>query len=84
MNGRTQNIQYRPRIADELLRNKLDAKGAVLVRGPKWCGKTTTTEQYAESVVYMSQPGVTGNYDDNDGCWQLCLSPCGWDLDCSR
>ena len=44
MNGRTQNIQYRPRIADELLRNKLDAKGAVLVRGPKWCGKTTTTE----------------------------------------
>lgn len=61
MNGMTQNIQYRPRIADELLRNKLDAKGAVLVRGPKWCGKTTTAEQLAGSVVYMSQPGLAGN-----------------------
>ena len=39
-----ENTQYRLRIADELLRDKLDAKGAVLVRGPKWCGKTTTTE----------------------------------------
>lgn len=47
---------YRPRIADELLKDKLDAKGAVLVRGPKWCGKTTTAEQVANSVLYMSNP----------------------------
>lgn len=47
---------YRPRIADELIKDKLEAKGAVLVRGPKWCGKTTTSEQLANSVLYMSNP----------------------------
>ena len=45
------NIIYRPRIADSLLRDKLDAKGAVLIRGPKWCGKTTTAEQCANSTI---------------------------------
>ena len=49
-------IQYHPRIADNILRDKLEAKGAVLIRGPKWCGKTTTAEQQAASVLYMSQP----------------------------
>ena len=36
--------QYRKRIADEILRRKLEGKGAVLIEGPKWCGKTTTAE----------------------------------------
>ena len=31
-------------------------KGAVVVEGPKWCGKTTTAEQLAKSVLYMSKP----------------------------
>ncbi len=52
---------YRPRIADLLLKDKLEAKGAVLIRGPKWCGKTTTAEQQAKSVIYMSQPGASNN-----------------------
>lgn len=47
---------YRPRIADQILRDKLEAKGAVLIRGPKWCGKTTTAEQQCRSVIYMSNP----------------------------
>ena len=47
---------YRPRIADELLKLKLSAMGAVLVEGAKWCGKTTTCEQQAKSVLYMSDP----------------------------
>ncbi len=47
---------YKSRIADELLKDKLEAKGAVLVRGPKWCGKTTTAEQLANSILYMSNP----------------------------
>lgn len=45
---------YRPRIVDSLLKRKLAGKGAVLINGPKWCGKTTTAEQIAKSVLYMS------------------------------
>ena len=48
--------QYRNRIADEILKRKLEGKGAVLIEGPKWCGKTTTAEQIAESVLYMDDP----------------------------
>ena len=33
--------------------------GAVLIQGPKWCGKTTTAEQQAKSVVYMDDPEYT-------------------------
>ena len=50
---------YKPRIADRLLARKLEGKGAVLLEGAKWCGKTTTAEQTAKSVLYMSQPGKT-------------------------
>lgn len=49
-------MNYRSRIADKLLNDKLESKGAVLIRGPKWCGKTTTAEQAANSILYMSQP----------------------------
>ncbi len=47
---------YHPRIADQLLQRKLEGKGAVLIEGPKWCGKTTTAEQIAASVLYMDDP----------------------------
>lgn len=47
---------YRKRIADEILIRKLEGKGAVLIEGPKWCGKTTTAEQIASSVLYMDDP----------------------------
>lgn len=42
---------YKHRIADELLQRKLNGKGAVLIQGPKWCGKTTTAKQTAQSVL---------------------------------
>ena len=48
--------QYRPRIADGMLRRRLMGVGAVLIQGPNWCGKTTTAEQQAKSVVYMDDP----------------------------
>lgn len=47
---------YRKRIADDILKRKLEGKGAVLIEGPKWCGKTTTAEQIANSVLYMDDP----------------------------
>lgn len=48
---------YKQRIADRLLVRKLAGKGAVLLEGAKWCGKTTTAEQIARSVLYMSESG---------------------------
>lgn len=48
--------EYKKRIADELLKKKLKGKGAVLIQGPKWCGKTTTAEQISNSVLYMDNP----------------------------
>lgn len=48
--------EYRPRIVDGMLREKLEAKGAVLIEGPKWCGKTTTAMQVAASVLRMDEP----------------------------
>ena len=47
---------YKKRIVDELLQRKLKGKGAVLIEGPKWCGKTTTAEQISKSVLYMDMP----------------------------
>lgn len=48
--------QYKKRIADKLLEQKLEGNGAVLIQGPKWCGKTTTAEQIAKSILYMDEP----------------------------
>lgn len=48
--------KYRKRIVDDILVRKLEGKGAVLIEGPKWCGKTTTAEQLAASVLYMDDP----------------------------
>lgn len=48
--------EYLPRVYDKVLQWRLESNGAVLVEGPKWCGKTTTAEQIAKSVVYMQDP----------------------------
>ena len=48
--------KYKHRVVDLLLVKKLKGKGAVLVEGAKWCGKTTTAEQVAGSILYMSDP----------------------------
>lgn len=51
-------INYKPRIADAILSRKLSGIGAVLIEGPKWCGKTTTGEQHSNSVIYMDTPAT--------------------------
>jgi len=51
--------RYRKRIADAILQDKLAYMGAVLVRGAKWCGKTTTCEQLAKSVLYLGDPDTS-------------------------
>lgn len=55
-------MAYRERIADRMLRDMLEAMGAVLIEGPKACGKTTTAEQQAWSVIYIDEPGKLKQY----------------------
>lgn len=45
-----------------MLRDKLDAMGAVLIEGPKACGKTTTAEQQAKSIMYIDNPLKQAQY----------------------
>lgn len=47
---------YLPRIADELLESKLKQTGAVVIRGPKWCGKTETALRHSQSALFMQDP----------------------------
>ena len=49
---------YKQRMADGLLQRKLAGKDAVLIEGAKWCGKTTTAEQIAKSILYISETGM--------------------------
>lgn len=53
---------YRFRIMDSLLEKKLQAKGAVLIEGPKWCGKTTTAEQVATSKIMLARTDVKNKF----------------------
>ena len=46
-------MNYYERIADKQLEDRLKAMGAVLIEGPKWCGKTTTAEQHSGSVLRL-------------------------------
>ena len=54
--------KYKHRIVDFILERKLKGMGAVLIEGPKWCGKTTTAEVMAKSVLYMNDPKKSGMY----------------------
>lgn len=57
-----QEKEYKPRVIDKLLSRKLQGKGAVLIEGAKWCGKTSSAEQQAKSIVYMSDPKLINSY----------------------
>ncbi len=54
--------KYRARIADKILTEKLDAMGAVLIEGPKYCGKTTLAAQQARSTLSLSDPDTMRQY----------------------
>ena len=51
-------VKYKQRIADRILERKVLGKGAVLIEGPKWCGKTTTAKQLAKSVLDLGDASV--------------------------
>lgn len=49
-------VEYKHRVIDKILKRKLEGIGAVLIEGPKLCGKTTSAEHIAESILYMAKP----------------------------
>ena len=53
--------KYKKRIADVILERKLQGKGAVLIDGPKWCGKTTTAKQISSSILDLGDSSVLDN-----------------------
>ena len=55
-------MEYLKRIADIDLKQRLEAFGAVLLEGPKWCGKTTTAKQQAKSILQMQDPDNKAAY----------------------
>lgn len=46
-------MEYKKRIIDNILDEKLSSSGAILIQGPKWCGKTTSSKEKANSIVRM-------------------------------
>ncbi len=55
-------MEYLSRVVDQLLQDRLEAKGAVLIEGPKWCGKTTTGKKFSNSVIAMDRPDMSKQY----------------------
>lgn len=55
-------MEYFRRTADPMLAVLLEAFGAVLIEGPKWCGKTTTASQIAKSIIKMQDPDMRAEY----------------------
>lgn len=55
-------MEYFNRTADTMLQDLLDAFGAVLIEGPKWCGKTTTAGQLAKSTIRMQDTDMREEY----------------------
>ena len=54
--------EYIPRLIDDQLRLYLESSGAVLIKGAKWCGKTTTAKQFARSIVELGDPDREDEY----------------------
>lgn len=55
-------MSYLKRTADDVLAQHLEAFGAILIEGPKWCGKTTTAEQVAKSVIKLQDTDMRDEY----------------------
>lgn len=54
--------EYMARVSDKLLLEHLESKGAVLIEGAKWCGKTTSAKHFANSYIEMDRPDMTEQY----------------------
>lgn len=55
-------MDYVKRIIDKEIKKKLAVMGAVVIKGPKWCGKTTSAKKISKSVIEMQNPEMAENY----------------------
>ena len=60
--------KYLPRIVDDIVENKLSYMGALLIEGCKWCGKSTTAKNHANSVLEFQNPDKKNDYDKKGDC----------------
>jgi predicted AAA+ superfamily ATPase len=56
-------VNYIPRLIDSQIQNELKSFSAVLLRGPKWCGKTTTAAALTKSWIFLSRKAMKETYD---------------------
>ena len=56
-------MEYYSRLCDEILARTLKSSGAVLIEGPKWCGKTSTGFQMAKSAIFLQDPDRRKSYE---------------------
>lgn len=56
--------KYMPRIVDSIIKNKLEYMGAIVIEGPKWCGKSTTAKQFCNSLIELQNPDKKIQYDN--------------------
>ncbi len=54
--------RYRPRVVEDYFRRRLSSAGALLITGPKWCGKTTLAERMSASRIYLQDPDRREQY----------------------
>lgn len=57
-------MNYVKRIVDKEIEEKLSTSGAILIKGPKWCGKTTSAKQFSKSILEMQNPDLEDNYKE--------------------
>lgn len=56
------NLNYKPRIIDEKIKTYLNTFGAILIEGPKWCGKTWSAKNICSSEFLLANP--SGNFNN--------------------
>ena len=57
-------IEYKRRIIDKEIEEQLQTIGAIVIRGPKWSGKTTTSKQFANSMISLQDPDNSERYKE--------------------
>ena len=53
---------YLPRLIENIMTESMKTNGCIVIEGPKWCGKSTTSERFAKSVVKLQKPATYNQY----------------------
>jgi hypothetical protein len=56
------NNTYLPRLIEKPITESMKTNGCIVIEGPKWCGKSTTSERFAKSVIKLQKPATYKQY----------------------